>query len=304
MPAVVTKNPNVVPAGMVEVKPAAAPPKPVEAKPEPVAPAAEAKPEVAQVAEAATVEIPTESESASKRAKDAADRARKGAAANKKLLEEKSRIEQAAQYQAQQTHALEQRLQQADQLLRNFAQDPVAVMKQLGVTPEEVAKRMAMDGSPEGKIAQLEQALQAQRAELEKLQNQSRAEQEGLRRQQVENEYKQQAQDVKRYPNLAGVHPDFVLARTQQLIVELQRKGHDPKRFTNHDLLEYLDSTYTKNTAETSAPETEPKPEKKTATITNKLQSAKHVAPPDPTKMNDRQWKKWAAEELARSMTK
>lgn len=306
------KEAPAVPTGMVDVTPTkTAPPKVTAKVVEPPKPAEAVKPAEAKPAEesapaaeggevvdtAATPETPSKFE----QAKAAAEKAKKGAAANRKLMEEKQRLEGQARYEASRAQQLEQRLQQADALLTNLSRDPVAAMKQLGVPPEEIAKRMAMDGSPEAKIAALEQMILQERTERQKLVDAQRDREQEVRRAQLENEYKQEAQNDKKYPNLVGVHPDFILAATEKLIQQLQRRGHDPSRFSNHDLLEYLDSTYTKTQPTESPKEETPKVEKKTATITNKLQTAKHVAPPDP-KMNDRQWKKWAADQLKTAM--
>jgi chromosome segregation ATPase len=274
-----------------------------EGNPQPDAPTGSTSPAAAGTEEAATSEAEV---SASKRAKDAADKARKGAQKNRELQEQHQRLEQQRQYEAQQSQQLQAQLEQANSYIRMLTQDPVTAMKQLGVSPEEIAKRMAMDGSPEAQINGLKEQIQAQRAELKRMQDEAQGKQDALRREQLENEYKQEAQNPRKYPNLASVHPDFILAATEKLIQQLARKGYDPRRFSNHDLLQYLDSTYSKNeakmeTQEDTSPSDAPK---KTATITNKLQTAKHVAPPDPAKMTDRQWKKWAAEELKRTAIK
>lgn len=275
-------------------KPAPAPEAHSAAAPEAPAPAVEAAQEAPASPEAVAA---AEEPSKAQRAKEAADKARKGAAANRKLMEERQRLEQAAQYQAQRTAELESRVQQADQLIRSMAQDPVGTLKQLGVTPEQMAQRMAMEGSPEAKIQALEAMIAQERAERQKLVDQQRQREESVRRQQLENDYKQEAQNPKKYPNLATIHPDFILSRTKELIGELQARGHDPRQFSNHDLLSYLDSTYTKAESTPAAPASAPA-DKKTSTVTNRLQTATHAAPPDFSKMTDRQQKRWMAEQL------
>lgn len=312
MPAV-HGNPKAVPSGMVDVtaKPATqAPAKPVvTAKPmgdsAPVPATESAASEPTTMAEVAAESVPPVEASKSEQAKAAADKARKGAAHHRKLMEEKARLEQASSYQQQQTAALQQQLDQANHYLRTLQQDPLGAMKQLGITPEQVAQRMMKEGSPEGKIEYLEQQLQAQRDEIRRMQDSARQEQEAIRRQQIETEYKQEAQNAKKYPSLANVHPDFILSRTKELILDLRHRGYDPRQFSNHDLLSYLDSTYTKS-GSTPVSETTPetKSDKKTSTITNRMQTATHAAPPDFAKMNDRQQKKWMADQLRAQFSK
>jgi hypothetical protein len=268
----------------------------------------EATPEVStETTEAAAV---AEEPSKAKRAREAADKARKGAAANRKLLEERTRLEDAARYQAQRTAELESRVQQADALIRGVSQDPLSVLKQLGVTAEQIAQRMAMEGSPEAKIQALEGMIAQERAERQKLVEQQKRREDAARQSQLETDYKLAAQNPKKYPNLDGVHPDFVLSRTRDIVRDLWAKadssgyipamGRRVQDISDHELLSYLDSTYTKNgsASKSSTSESPSTSSKKTNTVTNRLQSATHAAPPDFSKMNDRQQRAWMAEQI------
>src|SRR6185312_3029759 len=241
----------------------------VKLKTEPEAPAVEAPEAPAEVA------APVEESSAYDKAKVAAEKAKKGAAANRKLREQglqlQQQLERQLERQSQHTSTLESQLREASQHLEHVMRDPLGFLKAKGVSPQDLAKRVALDGSPEGQI-------EALRAELQSTQQPRRA--------QIENAYKQEAADAAKYPHLATVHHDFILSRTKEIVTELWRRhSADPvgfRRATGYsspgeipssDFLTYLNDTYkpapqkqaTEVATETSG--------KKTATITNKLAS-------------------------------
>jgi len=287
---------------------------PVKPKaPEPPAKAAEpvieAAPEQAEPAAEVAAE-PT----AFDKAKQAADAAKKGAAQNRRLREQGLQLQQQLDQQARNNAHLESQLRQATQHLEHVISDPLGFMKTRGLSAQELAKRAALEGSPEGQIEALRAELKTTQDELRSQVEAGRAREEATRRAQIENEYKQEAQNAKKYPNLASVHPDFVLARTKEIVAELWRQhARDPHRFQrttgfsspgeipSHHFLDYINGSYApkpaapKQVAEEAAPDTSGK---KTTTITNKLASAKHAAPTDFSKMSDREQRKAMAQQF------
>lgn len=293
-----------MPAGRGEAIPAGAVDVTAPAKPAATALAATETTETAagdssSPADAAAVESAIE-ESASSKAKKAADAARKGAANNRKLMEERDRIAQSAQYATQQAQNYRAQLEQNNAFLTNLQRDPLAALKQMGVTPEQVAQRMAAEGSPEAMIADMRKQIEDQNKRYDALIAKEQAALQAARAEKIENEYKRAAQDTKKYPNISQVHPDFVIARTRELLISLREQGHDPSQFSDHDLLSYLDSAYSKTGSAVTPPKdgAAATSEKKTGTITNRMQSASHTAPPDFNKMSDRQQKKWMADQI------
>lgn len=304
-----TAQPSPPPAGF-EVIQSSEPQKPVvKLKTEPEAPAVEAPEAPAEVA------APVEESSAYDKAKVAAEKAKKGAAANRKLREQglqlQQQLERQLERQSQHTSTLESQLREASQHLEHVMRDPLGFLKAKGVSPQDLAKRVALDGSPEGQIEALRAELQSTQQQLRAQAEAAREREEATRRAQIENAYKQEAADAAKYPHLATVHHDFILSRTKEIVTELWRRhSADPvgfRRATGYsspgeipssDFLTYLNDTYkpapqkqaTEVATETSG--------KKTATITNKLASAKHAAPIDFAKMSDRQQKKVMAEQF------
>jgi hypothetical protein len=253
----------------------------------------------------------TGGESADKleRAAKAAKDAKAAAKHNRQLREEKQRLEQTAEFAHQKVQALESQVNDLQSWMQALRTNPLEAMKALGITPQQVAEKIARDGSPEAQIEELREQIARQQQEFERQQAMAQREQMRARAAQVENDFKTESQNAKKYPNIAGaIHPDFILARSKELITELRRKGYDPKQFSNHDLLSYLDSYYSKSNSpqkdsETSTGKPESKPAHgKTKTITNRLQTASHTAPPDFNKLNDREQRKAMAAQLAALM--
>jgi len=302
-----TAQPSPPPAGF-EVIQSSEPQKPVvKLKTEPEAPAVEAPEAPAEVA------APVEESSAYDKAKAAAEKAKKGAAANRKLREQGVQLQRQLEQQSQHTSALETQLREASQHLQHVIDDPLGFLKAKGVSPQDLAKRVALDGSPEGQIEALRAELQATQQQLRAQADAAREREEATRRAQIENSYKQEAANAAKYPNLATVHPDFILSRTKEIVTELWRKhsanaaafrratGYaNPGEIPSSDFLAYLNDAY-KSAPQKTATEQEAATEtsgKKTTTITNKLASAKHAAPVDFSKMSDRQQKKVMAEQF------
>jgi len=238
------------------------------------------------------------------KAAKAAKQARQAASKNRQLLAEHERAVRDASYHAQQTESLQAQLRQTQEFIAGMQRDPVGTMRALGVSTEDIANRMVKDGSPEAKIAELEQKLANQEEYLRGMLRNGEREKQAARAQAEETTYKTQSRDVQKYPNLQAIPPDFILARTKEVILELKRRGQDPTRYSNHDLLEYLDAVYAdqKPAAKAAAQAEKPKAETpKTKTITNRLAASKYTAPADFDKWDDRRQKKWMAEQLTKS---
>lgn len=248
------------------------------------------------------------------KAKKAADKAKKGAAANRVLREQGVQLQTQLESQARHAQQLESQLRQATQHLDHVLKDPLGAMKALGVTPKDLAQRVALDGSPEGQIQALALELQATKARLDEQAQAAREQETRTKQAQIENSYKQEAGNAKKYPNLAAVHPDFILSRTKDMVAQLWETHRrdaasfqratgrsNPSEITNHEYLTYLNDFYAQKPAAPQTAATDTAPEtggKKTTTITNQLASTKHAAPPDFSKMSDRQQRKVMAQQF------
>jgi len=296
----------------VKVRAAAeqAPESPAPSPPEQTTSAAEASGEAAPETPVETAEP-----SAFDKAKLAADKAKKGAAANRKLREQGLQLQRQLQEQTQTTAQLEAKLREATQYLEQAVNDPIGLLKARGIPETELAKRVALAGSPEGAIEALRQELAATKQQLQTQAEQAQAREAATRQAQIENAYVTSAKDETKYPNIAHLDGDVILTVTQKVIRDLRKSAIDRdivppndehamarymRQYEDHHFLEYLNSKFAKKaapqeTAPAAATETS---SKKTATITNKLASAKHAAPVDFSKMNDRQQRKEMARQL------
>lgn len=276
---------------------------------------------IAETAAPETPATPAEEQAAAEpsafdKAKIAADKAKKGAAANRKLRDQGVQLQQQLREQAQTTAQLEAKLRQATSYLEQAVNDPIGLLKSRGVPETELAKRVALAGSPEGQIEAMRAEIEETKRQLQAQHEQARAREEATRQAQVENAYLTTAKDEAKYPNIAHLDGDVILTVTEKVIRDLRSKavanGHVPandeaamarymRQYEDHHFLEYLNSKFAKKAASqepASAPAAPETGSTKTKTITNKLASAKHVAPVDFSKMNDRQQRKEMARQL------
>ena len=311
------------------------------APPPPPAQGTPAAPGVANAegAPPAVEETPVQETPPLSKAREAAKKAREGAAKNRAILQEKDRTAAQAAQIARENQALRQQLQmsqaQFQQFQQAYMQNPQQALRMLGMTEEQLARQFISNADPNKQItdlrAEVQRLLQKDQEAAQKAQQE---EQERQRQMQVEANRRRLISHIEtnadKYPLLAEQPPSVIIPAAIQAVNDLSHKIDpntglrvDTSQLREEDIafiLESLWENHGKAKKSKAAPKADKKPEddkaaedpkedmsgapeKKPAikTLTNKLAQQKFTWPKNFDNLSDREQKKVMAE-YVRSM--
>ncbi len=251
------------------------------------------------------------------RAKQASDKARSAAKKNRERQLEQQRINYQMEEVRRQNARLQQETAQARQFQEQLRSDPIAALRQLGVTDQAVAERMLKDGSPEAQIRQLEARLEAERQERLQERQQLQQKEAQLREQEANADFVRKASDAEKFPNLQDVPPSQIVAGGYRLLAAARARGIDTRMYTAEDFIELLDLEYAEHRKSkatvrsketmsqvTTGSGTEKKPAAATTTLTNRLGTQGGSTPVDRDQLSPIEQKQLLAAEIRKALKK
>ena len=184
------------------------------------------------------------------RAKAAADKAKRAASNYRRLQAEHDRQTRELEGQRYRMRQLEQQAQRGTSLEEALRSDPLAALKQAGLTPEQLVQASLKDGTPDAKIEALAAQLAAERKERETLQQTIRQREAQERDARAVAEFQRAGADATRYPALAHLPPDLLTMMGRQVAQEararyIRETGTAPV-ITDRQILSYLNTKLTK----------------------------------------------------------
>ena len=227
-------------------------------------------------------------------------KAKRGSQRNRRLIEERSRLQAESPQRAQEADRLRQENLRYQENQQRLTRDPLAAMRELGVKAEDVAARAIADNTPEGKIQSVLEALnqekQAREALEQRIQDQQIT-QDTVRRQ---RQFVKESQNEELYPKVADLAPEVVLSAAKDIIANIPQSSRGS--VTNKMVLDFMEwklTQHSKSRQEARAAKT--KPEETTQetqtttpaaqatpkTLTNKQSTSKWTRPPDLEKLSD-----------------